>query len=259
MELLNKTAVITGAGQGIGKAIALKLASEGANVAVVDINDQNVQQTVEEIKKLGRQSIGYPRNLTIIKDIELLYNDISKDFGKIDIVVNGAGVVKPKPILENTEDDWDFIMDINAKATFFSIQCAVKHMKETGGGNIVNIASIAGRQPSKPDMAIYGASKAAVINMTKSAATAFGPHNINVNAICPGVVHTQMWDQIDSQRAEIYGLKKGDAIQSITSNNPKGRAGKLSEIAGLVFYLVSADGSYVNGQSINICGGLQMD
>ncbi|WP_205136415.1 SDR family NAD(P)-dependent oxidoreductase [Virgibacillus halotolerans] len=259
MELLSNTAIITGAGQGIGKAIALKLASEGADIAVVDINDHNVQQTVEEIKRLGRQGIGYTRDLTIIKDIELLYNDVSDDFGKIDIVVNGAGVVRPKPILENIEDDWNFIMDINAKATFFSIQHAVKHMKKTGGGNIVNIASIAGRQPSKPDMAIYGASKAAVINITKSAATAFGPDNINVNAICPGVVHTKMWDQIDSERADIYGLKKGDAIHSITTTNPKGRAGKLSEIAGLVFYLVSEEGNYVNGQSINICGGLQMD
>lgn len=259
MNLQNKTAIITGAGQGIGKAIALKLASEGADIAVVDINNHNVQQTVEEIENLGRRSIGYSRDLTIIKDIKLLFNEISDDFGKIDILVNGAGVVRTKPILENIEDDWNFIMDINAKATFFSIQQAAKHMRRTGGGKIVNIASIAGRQPSGPDLAIYGASKAAVINMTKSAARAFGPDNISVNAICPGVVHTKMWDQIDSERAEIYGLEKGEAINSITTLNPKGRTGKLSEITGLVFYLVSDEGDYVNGQAINICGGLQMN
>jgi len=258
MKLQHKTAVITGAGQGIGKAIALKLASEGADIAVVDINEKNIYQTVLEIQSLGRKSIGYTRDLSIIKDIELLYNEIAEDFGGIDIAVNGAGVVKIKPMLENTEEDWDFIMNVNAKATYFSVIQAAKHMRVNGGGKIINIASTAGKVPN-PDQSIYGLSKAAVINMTKTAASALGPENISVNAICPGFVHTAMWDHIDSERAELYGQEKGSAIQAITNRIPKGRSAKVEEVASLVFYLASDEADYINGQAINVCGGLVMN
>jgi NAD(P)-dependent dehydrogenase (short-subunit alcohol dehydrogenase family) len=257
MKLQDRTAVVTGAGQGIGKAIALKLAAEGANIAVVDINEVNVHQTVEEIKSLGQKSIGYVKDLSIIQDIGQLYKQISEDFNQINIAVNGAGVIRIKPMLENSEDDWDFIMDINAKSTFFTMLEAAKAMKKNGGGKIVNIASTGGKQ-TNPDQSIYGVSKAAVLSFTKTGAIEFAPDNINVNAICPGFVHTKMWDQIDAERAELYGQQKGAAINAILKRIPKGRSAELDDIANLVSFLVSDEADYINGQSINICGGLVM-
>lgn len=258
MKLSGKTAVVTGAAQGIGKAIALRLAKEGAHVAVIDRNEEKIGQTAHEIRDLGRDSKGYVLDLKNIEGIAPLYETIAKDFGQIDITVNAAGVVLTKELIDITESDWDFVMNINAKALFFCVQQAAKQMMATGGGKIINFASVAGKQPTKPDLSVYGASKAAVLSITKTAAANFAASKITVNAICPGVVHTAMWDQIDSDRAKLYNQPEGKAIENITNLIPLGRLAELDEIAGLVTYLSSAEADYVTGQSINICGGLVM-
>ncbi|HZG83270.1 MAG TPA: glucose 1-dehydrogenase [Brevibacillus sp.] len=257
-KLSGKTAVVTGAAQGIGKAIALRLAKEGANVAVVDRNEEKLIQTANEIKELGKNSKGYMLDLKHTDAIAPLYETIAKDFGRIDIAVHAAGVALTKDFMEITGSDWDFVMDVNAKALFFCVQQAAKQMMATGGGRIINFASIAGKQPTKPDLSVYGASKAAVLSITKTAAANFAASKISVNAVCPGVVHTAMWDQIDSDRARIYNQPIGKAIENITGLIPLGRLAELDEIAGLVAYLSSPEAEYITGQSINICGGMIM-
>lgn len=257
-KLSGKTAIVTGAAQGIGKEIALRLAKEGASVAVVDRNEEKINQTASEIRDLGRESKGYVLDLKHTDEIAPLYETIAKDFGKIDIAVHAAGVALTKEFMEITGDDWDFVMNVNAKALFFCVQQAAKQMMASGGGRIINFASIAGKQPTKPDLSVYGASKAAVLSITKTAAANFAASKISVNAICPGVVHTAMWDQIDSDRAKIYNQPIGKAIENITGLIPLGRLAELNEISGLVTYLSSSEAEYITGQSINICGGLVM-
>ena len=194
LNLYGKTAVVTGSAKGIGKAIAEKLASHGANIAVVDMDEENSRTTALELKKLDVKAMSYICDLRQIQEIKSLYASIIDDFGSLDIVVNAAGIIKVNKFLEVSPEDWDIEMDVNAKALFFSMQEAAKHMIEIGnGGRIINISSITGKS-SRPDYAVYAASKATVLSVTRSAATALAKNNINVNAVCPGFVQTTLWE-----------------------------------------------------------------
>jgi NAD(P)-dependent dehydrogenase (short-subunit alcohol dehydrogenase family) len=256
--LVGRRAIVTGAAQGIGKAVALRLAKEGANVAVVDINEENAKNMVKECQALGVRAQSYIIDLRKVEKIEPLYEEIVKDFGGLDIAVHAAGVITVNRFLDTTISEWDWVMDINAKALFFCVQQAARHMVEGGnGGRIINISSITAKG-SRPDYPVYAASKAAVNSITRSAATAFAKHQIKVNAVCPGFVSTTMWDQIDDFYVAKYNQPRGEAIRRMLAKIPLNRSADLNESAAFVAFLASPEADYITGQAINICGGTEI-
>lgn len=269
-RLNGKVAIVTGAGQGIGRAVALRLAQEGADVVIADINSEKAQQTKQEIRDLGRRALAHCIDVAKVDGGERMVEKVVAEFGRIDLLVNAAGVAQTKPFLEITEAEWDHVIDINLKGTVFCIQAVAEQMiqqvpKEVrlaGGagksyGKIVNFSSISGRRGRALQLH-YAASKAAVISVTQSAALALAPYNINVNAICPGVVPTPMWEQIDREYGHIFGAKPGEAMRDFIERIPLRRAGTPEDVAGAVAFLCSPDADYITGQTLNVDGGYEM-
>jgi NAD(P)-dependent dehydrogenase (short-subunit alcohol dehydrogenase family) len=270
-RLGEKTAIVTGVGQGIGQAVALRLAEKGANVVVADINPKTAEQTADEIRALNRRALTCQIDIANIAEIQPMINSAVAEFGRIDIVVNAAGVAQTGLFLELTEQQWDHVIDTNLKGTTFIIQAVGRQMieqvpeqvKSTGHadrsyGKIVNFSSISGRH-GRAEQIPYAASKAAIISITQSAALAFAPYNINVNAICPGVVPTPMWEQIEKDRGHISGLAPGESMKSFIERTPLKRAGSPEDVAGVVAFLCSPDSDYMTGQTLNIDGGFEMN
>jgi len=270
-RLTGKIAIITGSGQGIGKAVALRLAHEGANVVVADINSQKAERTAQEIKATGQRAMAYCINLANIAEVQPMVDSVVAKFGRIDILVNVAGVAQTKPFLDVTEQDWDRIIDVNLKGTVFCMQAVGAQMikqvpdevKAAGRtdrsyGKIVNFSSISGRRGRALQMP-YAASKAAIISITQSAALAFTAYNINVNAVCPGVIPTAMWQQIDREHRGLFGTARGEAMKEFIERIPLKRAGKAEDLAAAVAFLCSADADYITGQTLNVDGGFEMD
>lgn len=264
-----RTAIVTGAGQGIGRAVALRLAREGANVVVADINAQNAGKVAEEIRAVERRALSSVVDVANMSNIHSMVERTIVEFGQIDILVTAAGVAQTGLFLDLTENDWDRVLDTNLKGTTFCVQSVGRQMinqipqeiKSTGRadksyGKIVNFSSISGRR-GRADQAPYAASKAAIISVTQSAALAFAPY-INVNAVCPGVVPTPMWDQIDRDRARIAGLAPGEAMKAFVERIPLKRPGNADDIAGVVAFLCSPDSDYMTGQTLNVDGGFEM-
>lgn len=257
MLLEGKAAVVTGAGRGMGRFIAIHFAREGADVACVDIAD--AERTAADVRSLGRRALGVTCDVAQVDQIEAMVEQVLKDLGRIDILINCAGVMQTKPLLDITEADWDRIVDVNQKGLFFCLQAVARHMVQRGGGGaIVNFSSVAGRS-GRPYAAHYSASKFAVIGITRSAALAFAPHKIRVNAVCPGIVDTPMWQQIDRERAQIFGLQPGEAIKQFVETVPLKRIGTPQDVANVVTFLCSDLADYVTGQAINVDGGVEMD
>ena len=270
-RLEGKVAIVTGSGQGIGKGVALRLAREGAAIVVADIQQPNAERTAQEIQEFKRRSLAYPINLANISEIQPMLDATISSFGRVDILVNAAGVVQSKPFLEVTEEDWDRIIDINQKSVVFCIQAAVKQMirqipeevksddrADRSYGKIVNFSSISGRRGRAFQVA-YAASKAAIISITQSAALAFTQYGINVNAVCPGVVPTPMWEQNDREKSQIFRIPRGRALQDFVEKIPLKRSGTVEEMAGAVAFLCSTDADYITGQTLNVDGGFEMN
>ncbi len=271
MRLSDKVAIVTGSGQGIGKAVALRLASEGANIVVAEINEEGSRQTKQELQALGRRAEAYVVNVASPAEIQSMVDYVAAEFGRIDILVNAAGIAQTKPFLELTEDDWDRVIDTNLKGTVFCMQAVARQMirhvppevvaqkrAERSYGKIVNFSSISGRRGRSLQMA-YAASKAGIISVTQSAALAFSPYNINVNAVCPGVVPTPMWDQIDRDRGRVTGVGPGESMKAFVDKVPLRRAGSTQDVAGAVAFLCSSDADYITGQTLNVDGGFEMN
>ncbi|MCP4256464.1 MAG: glucose 1-dehydrogenase [Planctomycetes bacterium] len=270
-RLTDKIAIVTGAGQGIGKAVALRLAREGANVVVADINPNTAKQTAEEIKMLNRRSLACQIDIANVSEMQPIIDSVVAEFGRIDILVNVAGVAQTGLLLDLTEQQWDRVVDTNLKGTAFIIQAVGRQMikqipeqvesasdKVDSNGKIVNFSSISGRH-GRAEQIPYAASKAAIISITQSAALAFAPYNINVNAVCPGVVPTPMWEKIEKDRGRISGLAPGESIKSFIERTPLQRAGSTEDVAGVVAFLCSPDSDYMTGQTLNIDGGFEMN
>jgi acetoin reductase-like protein len=270
-RLSGRVAIVTGSGQGIGKAVALRLACEGADVVVAEIHRETAQATVRELQALGRRAQAHAVDVSCLAEIQPLVDRVVADFGRIDILVNVAGIAQTKPFLEMTEDDWDRVVDTNLKGTVFCMQAVGRQMirqvpqeviaqgrADRSFGKIVNFSSISGRRGRSVQMA-YAASKAAIISATQSAALAFSPYNINVNAVCPGVVPTPMWDQIDRDRSQLMGAKPGEALKAFIDKVPLRRSGSPEDVAGAVAFLCSADADYITGQTLNVDGGFEMN
>jgi len=269
-QLHGKIAIVTGAGRGIGKAVALRLAEEGADVVVADINTQTANQTAEEIKKRANRALACQVDVGNVAEIQEMVDSAVTEFGRIDILVNAAGVAQTGLFMELTEQQWDRVIDTNLKGTTFCIQAVGRQMisqvpdqvREAGRadrsyGKIVNFSSISGRSGRATQLA-YAASKAGIISVTQSAALDFAPYNINVNAVCPGVIPTEMWEQIDRERNRIFGLDAGQSMKSFIERIPLKRAGSVEDVAGVVAFLCSPDSDYMTGQALNVDGGYEM-
>jgi len=270
-RLTGKVAIVTGSGQGIGKAVALRLAGEGADIVIADISLQSAKKTAYQIRGLDNRALAYRIDLANVSEIQPMVDSVVAEFGRVDILVNVAGVAQTKPFLDITQDDWDRIIDINLKGTAFCMQAVGAQMikqvpnevrangrAERSYGKIVNLSSIAGRR-GRPLQLPYAASKAAIISITQSAALAFTPYNINVNAVSPGVVPTAMWEQIDRERGRILGLAPGESMKDFIEKIPLKRVGSPEDIAGAVAFLCSSDSDYITGQTLNVDGGFEMD
>jgi len=250
-----KVAIVTGAAQGIGRAIACRLARDGFAIAIIDINADALDEVKKEIEGLGAQVLALRADLTKLDEIQKVINR-SAEWGQLTVLVNNAGRVLITPFLEITEDEWDAIMTLNLKAVFFAMQFAVRYMSD--GGRIINLSSISGRS-GRPDQAHYAAAKCAVISLTQSAALSFASQGITVNAICPGVVDTPMTTGIHEIRANALGITPEESLARMVAKIPLGRLEKTDDVAGVVSFLCSADAAYITGQSLNVCGGMEMN
>lgn len=252
---MTEVAIVTGAAQGIGKAIACRLAQDGFAVAIVDLNADGLEAVKKEIEGLGGKALSLKADLTRLEDIQNVISQAA-DWGQLKILVNNAGRVLISPFLEITEKEWDAIMTLNLKTVFFAMQFAVKHMQE--GGHIVNLSSISGRS-GRSDQAHYAAAKCAVISVTQSAALAFASQGITVNAVCPGVVDTPMTTGIHETRASALGITPKESLDRMIAKIPLGRLEKPEDVAATVSFLCSPDAAYITGQSLNVCGGMEMN
>ena len=259
MKLQGKVAIVTGAGSGMGRAIARRYAQEGASVVVADLNKDAADGVVAEIRGEVRLEIGEPLAVQVdVRDqaqVQAMVDQTVTAFGGLDILVNNAGVGKIIPFLDTTEADWDFMFDINCKGLLWCSQAAARQMIAQGrGGKIVNLASQAGRRGEAFVLA-YCASKACVISMTQSMALALAEHKINVNGIAPGVVDTPFWDQVDKQFAALMDLPEGEPKKRAVASIPLGRIEQPEDVTGAAVFLASADSDYVTQQTLNVDGG----
>ena len=259
MQLEDKFALVTGAGRGMGRAISLQLADEGANIAVSDIDAASAEDTAVAVKQLGRESVVLPADMGNMADIDRMFQQAKDTFGRIDVVVNNAGVTKYLDIMEIQEEDWDRIHQINAKGVFFCMQRAAKELiAQRQGGRIINIASIAGKGYAGTSNAAYAASKGAVISMTHIAALQLGKYDINVNAICPGATLTTMGAETMAGRAASSGQSIAELEQARDSKIPIGRANEPEAIADMAVFLSGPGRRNLTGQAVNVAGGLVM-
>jgi NAD(P)-dependent dehydrogenase (short-subunit alcohol dehydrogenase family) len=260
MALTDKVALVTGAGRGIGKAISLALAGVGATVALAEIDAETLEATASEVGALGRPSLAVQADIGNLVDIDRMVQETVDVFGRIDILVNNAGVTRYIQFMDVREEDWDRIHRVNAKGAFFSMQRVAKDMIRQGeGGRIVNIASIAGKGYQGASNAAYAASKGAVISMTTNAAHQLGGHDINVNAICPGVTLTEGGRNTRAQRAEQQGGAVAAEQQTLSGPDiPIGRANDPEDVAAMAVFLSGPGSRNITGQTFNVDGGLVM-
>ncbi|MDY3971478.1 MAG: 3-oxoacyl-[acyl-carrier-protein] reductase [Clostridia bacterium] len=245
--LKGRTAIITGSGRGIGKAIAMKLASYGANIVINDIpSSEDADKTCEEIKALGVDSIVVKGDVRKKEDVERLISETMDKFGKIDIFVNNAGITRDGLMIRMSEEDWNLVMDINLKGAFNCIKAVARPMMKQRSGAIINIASIVGVM-GNPGQANYVASKAGLIGLTKTTAKEFASRGIRCNAVAPGFIRSAMTDVLSD-----------DVKQKYFDSIPLGKFGETENIADVVAFLASDMSKYVTGQVINVDGGLVM-
>lgn len=270
-RLVNKIALVTGAGQGLGRAVALRLAQEGADIVIAEYNHDTALQVVAEVQALGRRAIAHTIDISDAAQMQPMVEHAVSEFERIDILINNAGRSQTKPMLDLTPEDWDRVVDTNQRGLFFCLQAVAKQMiaqlpeelraadrAPRSFGKIVNFSSISGRS-GRPFGTHYAAAKAAVINITRSAALALARYNINVNAVAPGVAPTPMWQQIDRERGQIFGSKPGEAFANFVETIPLKRASTSEDVAAAVAFLCSTDSDYITGQCLNVDGGLEMD
>jgi NAD(P)-dependent dehydrogenase (short-subunit alcohol dehydrogenase family) len=257
--LKDQVAIVTGAGQGIGAASAKALAEAGAIVVAVDIDGPLVEKMARSLASHQHRTLGLAADAGSLGDIQRMVDRTVADYGRIDILVNNAGVTRRADIMDITEADWDRIHRVNAKGVFFCLQAAARKMIPQRSGRIVNIASIAGKGYAGASNAAYAASKGAVISLTKTAAQQLAKHNINVNAICPGVTRTALSDANLRVRAEQEGLTFEEAARRRAEVIPLQRANDPEDIAAMVVFLASPGARNITGQSYNVDGGLVLD
>ena len=246
MSLEGKVAIVTGAAQGIGRAIAETLARDGADIVVADLDPGRSQETVAAITKLGRRAVNVKVNVAEWNDVKNMTDQVLKDWGKIDILVNNAGVTRDGLLVRMKEEDWNLVLQVNLHGTFHCTKAVLQPMTKQRSGRIVNIASIVGAM-GNAGQANYAASKAAVIGFTKSVAREYASRMVTVNAVAPGFVDTAM----------TQGLQQ-EVRDALLKQIPLGRLGQPADVAEAVRFLASEEAGYITGQVLHVNGGMLM-
>ena len=246
MRLKDKVALITGGARGIGRAIGLTFAREGADIAVADVNLEIAQQTVLEIQSLGRKAMALEMDVTNYEKVEEGVNKILDKMGKVDILVNNAGITKDNLLLRMSQADWDAVINVNLKGTFNCIKAVSKPMIKQRSGRIISIASIIGLM-GNPGQANYAASKAGIIALTKTVAKELASRNVNANAVAPGFIQTEMTAKLPE-----------DVKKKMLEAIPLAKLGTPQDVANICLFLASDEASYITGQVITIDGGMVM-
>ena len=290
-RFVGKVAIVTGSGQGIGKGIARRLAAEGAQVVIAEYSAETGAAAAAELAAEGWRAVARRVDIADTAATDALVGEIAAELGRIDILVNNAGVAQTKPMMELSPEDWDRVLDVNLRGAFFLTQAVARQMiaqapeairaaaaapadifltrkgdrpqaeaveLASSYGKFVNLSSVAGRR-GRPLQTHYAASKAGIISLTQSAALTLAPYRINVNAVCPGIVPTPMWQQIDQERGKLFGAQPGEAMAAFINTVPLKRAATADDIAGAVAFFCSADADYITGQALNVDGGFEMD
>lgn len=248
MRLRDRVAIVTGAARGIGKAVVLTFIREGAKVALIDIDQEKLEPLKNEIKKQGGNAIAIPCDITKSSEVDRMVDQVYKTLGRIDILVNNAGIIRRGTIETVTEEDWDRVIEVNLKGTFNCCKAVTAIMKQQGYGKIVNVSSIAGKIGDITSAPGYGPSKAGIDALTKTLARQLAPYGINVNAVSPHAIETEMSAQWSEERRK-------EIIASI----PLGRLGKPEDVAEAVLFLVSGESSFITGEILDVNGGALMD
>jgi NAD(P)-dependent dehydrogenase (short-subunit alcohol dehydrogenase family) len=257
MELRGQVAIVTGAGRGIGRATALELAGLGADVVIAELDLDGAEKTAAEIKMLGRRASVVRTDVTSRADLATMAERTRAEFGRIDILVNNAGIYRAASTLDVTEEHWDAVLDVNAKAVFFASQAVLPAMIAQKRGNIVSLASMAAKVGSRTNLP-YNASKAAVVSITKSLALAHAADGIRVNCVCPGFVETDMWTAVSREQGKLLGLSPEEFTKQRLTQVPLGRMERPEDVANVIGFLVSSKADYLRGLAINVTGGLVM-
>ena len=243
MRLQNRVAIVTGAGRGIGKGIALRLAEDGAKVAVADISQEMVEKAAEEIRAMGRESLALKIDVTKQREVQYLIDTVNEKFGQIDILVNNAGINRDAMLHKMTQEQWDQVIAVNLTGTFLCMQAVCALMRDQESGRIINISSASWL--GNIGQANYSASKAGVIGLTKTAAREMAKKNVTINAICPGFIDTDMTRSIPEK---VWDIMIGKI--------PMGRVGTPRDVANMAVFLASDEASYITGEVINVGGGM---
>ena len=248
MNLVDKVAIVTGAGRGIGKAIAIALAREGADVIVNDVDLQTAEDVAKEIKSLGRQALAIQVDVSDSKEVNQMVQSAIKKFKRVDILVNNAAIIRRGTIEDLKEEDWNKVIDVNLKGSFNCMKAVVGTMKKQRYGKIINISSVAGKVGDLASAPCYGASKAGMICLGKSLARELAPYNINVNVVAPHAIETDMSKEWSEEKRK-----------NIIANIPLGRMGEPEDIAEAVVFLVSDKAKFITGEVLDVNGGYLMD
>ncbi|HUS97338.1 MAG TPA: glucose 1-dehydrogenase [Hyphomicrobiaceae bacterium] len=259
MQLQGKIALITGAGQGIGRATALAYAAEGADLVLADLNAEALAEVQKAVEAKGRRAISIEADLGDVEAIDAMVTTAIKQFGRIDVLVNNAGVTRKAFMMDITEADWDRIHRVNAKGVFFCMQRVAREMIKQNSGRIINMASIAGKGYRDSSNVAYAGSKGAVIAMTRMASSQLGGNNINVNAICPGITRTALYNTLLETQAKNAGLSMDEMAKVAFDTIPLKLANEPEDIAAMAVFLAGPGGRTITGQSYNIDGGLIPD
>jgi meso-butanediol dehydrogenase/(S,S)-butanediol dehydrogenase/diacetyl reductase len=257
-SLNGQVALVTGGGQGIGRAIALRLAGDGMHVAIVDLRIDTAERVAEEIRAGGGRALGLAGDVASAAGRSQIFEAAISTFGQLDVLVNNAGVQIAALPLDVDEAHWDRVMDVNAKAVYFCCQEALRHMLARRSGRIVNIASAAGKASSTFLHPVYNVSKAAVISITKTFAHAYATERIRVNCVCPGVIETPMQDLVDAEFSRLSGRPAEQIRIERLARVPMGRIGEPGDVAAVVAFLAGPDSRYMTGQALNVTGGTIM-
>jgi meso-butanediol dehydrogenase/(S,S)-butanediol dehydrogenase/diacetyl reductase len=256
MSINGKVALVTGAGQGIGRAIALRLARDGANIAIVDVKEEQAKAVADEIRTAGRKATTFRADVSERDDVVAAIDHAEKELGGFDIIVNNAGIASIAPLADVTPEQLDKILKINVAGVLWGIQAAAAKFKQRQHkGKIISASSIAGHE-GFPLLGVYSATKFAVRALTQAAAKELASDGITVNAYCPGVVGTDMWVEIDRRMAEITGAEIGENYEAFVGRIALGRAETPEDVAAFVSYLAGPDSDYMTGQAPIIDGGL---
>ncbi|MBV7338779.1 glucose 1-dehydrogenase [Chloroflexi bacterium TSY] len=258
-DLEGQVAIVTGAGRGIGRAIALRFAREGCKVTVADLDEANATQVASEIEEAGGEALAFKVDVTRKEDVGRMVHETVAQLGPLAIQVNNAGIGIIATLMETDEESWDVLMNVNAKGVLLCSQAAARQMMDQGGGGrIINNASGAGKTAPGKDVPLgaYAASKHAVVGLTKQMGLELAEHGILVNCVCAGIVDTPMWDLIDRETAKLRGVPVGSVKAAAVASIPLGRIEQPDDVANMVAFLASPDASYLTGQTYNVCGGL---